>query len=297
MGFMSTALASRPATRLSEPTFPVERRAELADAGFTALRSVIPDDLIADCRSVMETWVETMVAKWRSEGRLAPGLPETGDFRRRFLDAWHAAGRPGYHRSPRTELIHLDPQRMFRILAHPALVELAAQALGSDEIVSHGIWNSRPKAPDQQFTDTPWHQDVQYFPEQQDVRMLNLWFPLHDVDGDSSCLAFAPGRHRQGIFTPVQNHAGTGFLGMTDDDLALLTTVPVPLDAGDAVAFGIFAPHRAMPNRTALMRWSMDLRFCRREDATEQIMEQGFVVRSADRSQLTPYDAWRAKWG
>lgn len=284
-----------PATATAHPAFTDEHRRALADDGFTSVSGIIPDDLLRDCQSVMEAWVEDMIRQWRDQGRLAAD-PVERDFRTRFLVAWQAAGRPSYHRSPRGELVRLAPRPMFRVLSHPALVDLAARILGSDEIVAHGIWNSRPKAPDQRFTDTPWHQDAQYFPAEARLRMVNIWFPLHDVDEQSSCLAFSPRQHHD-LFRNHDDAEETGFIGLTPADAATMQPRPMPLARGGAAVFGNLTPHRALSNRSALMRWSFDLRFIVADDALPAALAHGFTARSRDPARITPYAAWLAKWG
>ena len=175
-----------------------------------------------------------------------------------------------------------------------ALFELAAELLESDAIISHEIWNSRPKAPDQRFTDTPWHQDAQYFESQANRPMVNMWFPLHAVDPGSSCLAVSPSHHRDGLY--AKHNDETGFIGIRPEDQQNLEEVPITMEAGDVLAFTNLTPHRAMPNRTSLMRWSMDLRFARHGDEDQWPLGQGMVARHPDASQLTTFEDWLATW-
>jgi phytanoyl-CoA hydroxylase len=286
--------ANLTATATAQPVFTDTHRRALADEGFASVPGIIPDDLLHDCQTVLEAWVEDMIRTWRNQGRLANDPPDQ-DFRTRFLAAWQAAGRPSYHRSPRGELVHLAPRALFRVLSHPALVDLAAQVLGTEEVVAHGIWNSRPKAPDQRFTDTPWHQDAQYFPAEARARMVNIWFPLHDVDEETSCLAFSPCQHHN-LFRNHDDAEETGFIGLTPEDAATMQSRPMPLARGSAAVFGNLTPHRALSNRSARMRWSFDLRFVVADDALPAALAQGFVVRSQDPARLTSYGDWLATW-
>jgi phytanoyl-CoA hydroxylase len=53
------------------------------------------------------------------------------------------------------------------------LISLKKEAMPFEERLIHvwndagrpkyGIFNARPKLPDQKWTDTPWHQDAQYY--------------------------------------------------------------------------------------------------------------------------------------
>ncbi len=125
--------------------------------------------------------------------------------------------------------------------------------------------------------------------------MVNIWFPLHDVDEQSSCLAFSPRQHRD-LFRNHDDAEETGFIGLTPEDAATMQPRPMPLTRGSAAVFGNLTPHRALSNRSALMRWSFDLRFIVADDALPAALVHGFTVRSRDPARLTPYTDWQAKW-
>jgi len=81
-------------------------------------------------------------------------------------------------RSPRRDLVGPD---MYALLVEPSLLDLAEDLLGTDELSVHGIFNVRPKLPDQRRTDTPWHQDAQYYRDAEEVHVLSIWFSLQAV--------------------------------------------------------------------------------------------------------------------
>jgi hypothetical protein len=78
---------------------------------------------------------------------------------------------------------------------------LLPDPLGTPEILRHGVFNARPKAPDQKWTDTPWHQDAQDHRDAAHLRVVSFWIPLQRVTELNSCLQIAPGLH-------VYDHAG-----------------------------------------------------------------------------------------
>ena len=80
---------------------------------------------------------------------------------------------------------------MYDLLVESSLLDLVADLLGSDEISVHGIFNARPKLPDQRWTDTPWHQDAQYYRDVERVHVVSIWFPLEAVREECSCLQVA----------------------------------------------------------------------------------------------------------
>lgn len=262
--------------------------------GYYHAKGVLPQDLLDRCQRVMELWVDSQADEWSQEG-LLQNKHEDADFMHRFNDIWHEAGCPNFHRSPRRPLVELAPEEMFEIVRHPALVDLAEHFLGTEEVISHGVWNSRPKAPDAKHTDTPWHQDGQYFREQAHIHIMTIWFPLHHVDENNSCLAVAPDFKSKDIYENF-TYGENGFIGIKREETKHLPTKPIEMEAGDALMFPQTTPHRAMSNTSDAMRWSMDMRFVATPDAMPPALDVGLIARSADPSTLTSYDEWLVKW-
>ncbi len=301
---MSTSASAEIPPAESELTSELRRlshRLDLAAArdeyhrnGFYLAKNVLPPDLLNCCQYVLEEWTESMARKWRAEGRLADSHRDL-DFRERFYRLWQEAGKPKYHRSPRKPLVEICPEEMFTILSHSALVDLAELFLGTDELISHSVWNSRPKTPDSSFTDTPWHQDGQYFRNQAHLHIMTMWFPLHDVDETSSCLAVAPDFDRSVLYDNFE-YPENGFTGIRREEAAALTSLPVPMERGDVLLFPQLTPHRALSNTSGLMRWSMDMRYVSTTKAMPPALDQGLIVRSGGAHPLTGYAEWKAKW-
>lgn len=260
--------------------------------GYLHTPGAVPHDALALLQSILENWCRRQIGEWVKQGLLPDGMEEV-DFSRRLLRAWEAAGRPTYMRSPRRDLVGTD---LFALLTHPALLDLAADLLGTDEVSVHGIFNARPKLPDQRWTDTPWHQDAQYYRDAEEIHVLSVWIPLQDVDEKNSCLQVAPGCHTGGLYADYQDEE-TGFKGISKQERERLPGVSVPMRRGDALCFGQRLPHRALANRSNAVRWSMDLRYEATATATESGRQYGFVARSpSDPTSVLSCDAWLAKW-
>lgn len=273
---------------------PAEAKTHYEREGYYLAKGVLSDSLLDRCQEVLERWVDDMAEKWMREGRIENLFPKLS-FRERFDRLWREAGCPPHERSPRKPLVDLAPEDVFEILRHPSLVDLAEHFLGTSEIASHGAWNSRPKCPDARFTDTPWHQDGQYFREQAHIHIMTVWFPLHAVNAHSSCLAVSSDLHKRNLFENYL-YEDNGFIGIRREEAKGLTTIPIAMERGDALCFPQLTPHRAMPNETPLMRWSMDLRFLSADRALPAALQQGLVVRSKDPSRLTSFEDWKKKW-
>ncbi|MEO0586866.1 MAG: phytanoyl-CoA dioxygenase family protein, partial [Planctomycetota bacterium] len=220
--------------------------------GYVLLRGVLPPDLLEASQSLCQQWVDDHAKRWRDDG-LITDLQEDLPFDRRFYALWQDAGQPTHQRSPRAELVALDPHTTFDVLRHPALLDAAAALLETDELVAHGVWNMRPKCPGANFTNTPLHQDAQYFRQQARTGVMSAWFPLHAVDATRSCLEVVPAFDSDRLFDADES-SGTGFIGIRPSDSAHLTRVPIAMEPGDLLCFTDLTPHGATPNTTDLMR-------------------------------------------
>lgn len=260
--------------------------------GFLHLRGVLPPGLINLTECVLGRWADETIAQWLEEGRIADPRRDL-DFRHRLVQVWHDAGRPKYIRSPRRDLV--SPE-MYGILVHPALLDVAEDLLGTAEVSVHGIFNARPKLPDQVWTRTPWHQDAQYYRDAADGHVLSLWYPLQAVGERNSCLQVAPRRHRGPLFGGHHDEE-TGFLGLSPEDRQDLQGVSVEMVPGDLLCFTQKTPHRALPNRSDAVRWSLDVRYEATDHATGSGKDKGFVARSPrDPAAVVPYAEWERRW-
>ena len=243
-------------------------------------------------KTILLRWVDETIESWLAEGLI--DNPQTDlDFQHRLLQVWEVAGRPKYIRSPRRDLVSRE---MFDILVHPSLLALAQDLLATPEISVHGIFNARPKLPDQIWTQTPWHQDAQYYRDAEQVHVTSIWMPLQPVSEHNSCLQVAPGLHR-GPLHEGWNDPETGFLGLSPEVRQKLEGVSVEMAPGDALCFTQMTPHRALPNRSNQVRWSIDVRYEPTAQATAAGQKQGFVAQSPSNPNAVPdFEEWLKQW-
>lgn len=259
---------------------------------YVLVKNAVPAELLELARKILERWVDDTIGEWVGRGLLQSSHYRT-PFEKRLIVAWLEAGKPSYSRSPRRDLV--GPY-MYEFFKHPALLDIAGQLLGSDELSVHGIFNARPKLPDQKWTDTPWHQDAQYYKDAEKKHVVSMWMPLQRVTEMNSCLQVAPGFYRNDL-REGHDDEESGFLGLSKADAAALRAVSIEMDPGDVLCFNQLLPHRALPNRSDAVRWSMDIRYESTTDATESGRKMGFIARSAaDPASETPYTDWLAKW-
>lgn len=247
---------------------------------------VVSADALALMRRILEAWADRQVREWVAEGLLSDPMEDV-PFDRRLNEAWVAAGKPQYQRSPRRALLGHD---IYDLLQNTTIVDLAADLLETEDIATHGVYNARPKLPDQLWTDTPWHQDAQYYPDAEHAHVLSIWMPLQHVTEHNSCMQVASGYHQ---LRPAHDDA-SGFIGFSPQDSEPLEPVTLPMAPGDALCFWQLTPHRAVPNRSGDVRWSMDVRYEPLAQRTAWGSSQGMTARGPDGP--TSYEDWLTQW-
>ncbi len=107
---------------------------------------------------------------------------------------------------------------------------------------------------------TPFHQDLSYWPIQED-QAITTWTALDDVDERNSCLLYVPGSHTWGRF------GGNDFTTPRDvSDLAPehdkeVEIVPVPCAAGTVLFHHGLTFHGSTPNVTDRARRAMVIHY------------------------------------
>ena len=273
-------------------TLTQEQLDSYKEHGYLLLKGVIPERVIERTRGVFARWVDRLAAQWLDE-ELIVDAKEDLDFWHRLEVLWNDAGRPKYARSPRRSILEPD---MHAVLGDESLVDIAEDLLGTPEVTAHGVFNARPKLPNQIWTNTPWHQDAQYRGISPFVHVPTFWFPLQKVFPEYSCLGVHPDYNSGKLFEGYEDE--TGFLGIRPEDRKNLKSVPVEMDAGDLLCFTSLTPHHAYTNETDRVRWSLDIRYQATDsvDPSEEQENIGFLVRSKeDPSRVESFEQWFAK--
>lgn len=259
--------------------------------GYLLVQGGVSENALLLAQAMLERWVDETVNSWVAAGLLDGAHAELG-FGHRLARLWQQAGRPGYIRSPRRDLVS---EEMYEFLKHPSLLDIAQDLLGTPEISVHGVFNARPKLPDQHWTDTPWHQDAQYYRDAEAGHVVSIWIPLQPVTELNSCLQVAPGLQGGPLHEDCED--ATGFVGLSKEDQAGLHGISIDMQRGDALCFHQKTPHRALSNQSDSVRWSMDVRYEATDGASASGTKHGFIARSeADPASVTPYEVWLKKW-
>ncbi len=150
---------------------------------------------------------------------------------------------------------------LFGVITHPRLLAVVESLIGP-EIVASSVYRVRPKIPGMGRGVVPWHQDSGYFNPHCDRDLIvTCWIPLVNATVENGCLEVMPRAHRRGVVRHYAN-GPHGYLAIDDPDLpptAAPLAVPVPL--GGVLLLTNLTPHCSTPNRSGVVRWSLDLRY------------------------------------
>lgn len=281
-----------------------EQRDSFARDGVLVVEDVLPAALLARIRAEYAGLLDALWAGWRAEGRVA----DTTGFEARLLAAYAAGcdwfqpmdiSLPGDEIAPDTPF-HFGPA-VFDMVTSPGLLDLVEDLIGP-EITSVPIQHVRIKPPAAQLRGdeirahvggTDWHQDrAVAHPQADGTRMVTVWLAITDATALNGCLTAVPGKPAMLPHCPQRQTAIAP--GALDTDAA--RALPVP--AGGAVILHPLTPHASLPNRSAGIRWSFDLRYAVTGEPTGRAHFPDFVARSASvpERELRDWRAWRALW-
>ena len=204
--------------------------------------------------------------------------------------------------------IHLGPG-VFYLLRNPRLLDVVEQLIGG-EIYSNPVQHIRIKPPERVVPKSllnglnaavGWHQDMGVVnPEADETRMISAWVAVLDATVENGCLQVVPGSHRGDL--AVHCNYGEGkrqyFQVNIPDPLVPDHHKPIPMKAGDVLVFHKKLMHSSLPNKSASIRWSFDLRYNRIGEPTGRAWLPGFVARSRSHPELELRDPvkWAELW-
>ena len=197
---------------------------------------------------------------------------------------------------------------VFHLMRHRRILD-AVEAIIGPEIYSSPVQQMRMKPPEKLVHSevkghsnvgaTTWHQDiVALLPEADDTQQLTVWLAITEATVENGCLASVPGSHREGPRVHCSNLAIASEPQVPDRVMEGREAVPLPVKKGGAVLFHKMNVHRALPNLSDGLRWSIDLRYHPAGQATGRPAFPGFVARSRAHpaSELRDAEVWAANW-
>ena len=141
-----------------------------------------------------------------------------------------------------------------------AILDMVEQLIGPN----FALWNSSFFAkPARVGTKTPWHQDGEYWP----IRPLatcSVWIAVDKATTENGCLRVIPGSHRRRELGQHQFNGADGLslpLELRTGEFDEAAARDIVLDTGEVSLHDIFLIHGSEPNRSALPRRGMTLRY------------------------------------
>ncbi|MFT5368624.1 MAG: phytanoyl-CoA hydroxylase [Candidatus Latescibacterota bacterium] len=151
-------------------------------------------------------------------------------------------------------------QGILSALRHQPLIDCIEDLIGPD-IVATSIYRVRPKIPNYERAEVPWHQDAGYsMAHCNEHLMVTCWIPMVDATLDNGCLWVRPKSHDKGIIRHYTGGHG-GYLEIAPEDLPPPEAVPLEMTAGSVLFMTGMTPHASYENKTDIVRWSIDLRY------------------------------------
>ena len=262
--------------------------------GFVALEDALSEADLALAEDAVGAWARAQIEAWTGRA------PASGDYKAAFYAAWEAAGRPAFRRSP---LRNLTRPSFFAFLRSPAMLAVAAQALGTDEISVHGIFNARPMMPG--GVATPWHQDAQYWrahgASDADVarrpRIGTVWLPLQDLDPEIGGLEVASlATTASALYADDYRDAASDIIAVRPHEAAGLRGEVPLIKRGGLIVFTHLNAHRGTPNNSQRIRWNVDVRYETNDGALPFGQTYGFVAQSpSGRHREDSFEQWRER--
>lgn len=219
-------------------------REALDEDGYVLVRQALPADSLERLRAVLAD------AAWDAGWTLDRGSPGVPPLARE--GAACASPEPAYlaayHEVYRRPELHALPHE-------PALVALMTGLIGG-RCFAHPRLVARMVFPQHAEAVTPPHQD--WFQVQGTEHTLTCWVALHDCPRDTGPLILAERSHLEG-FRPVRPAPGAS--GAAVIGAEKLRWRGADIRRGDVLVFTALTVHAALPNRSARMRLSADIRF------------------------------------
>ncbi len=298
-------------------TLSAAQRASFEELGFLAVDELLDDADLAPLETEYTALLDRVAADLVAQGAIAhghDGLP----FRERFCAV--LADYSDLHRhfnislplingpvDPETYHMHAGPA-VFHMLRNGKILDLVEQFIGP-EIYASPVQQMRMKPPERQLSGgnahhsnvgaTTWHQDiVALLPEADDTHQLTVWVAVTEATVENGCLVSVPKSHSEGAIVHCSNLALASEPQVPGRLMEGREAVPLPVKRGGVVLFHKMNVHRALPNRSDSLRWSMDLRYHPTGQASGRPAFPGFVARSRSNPSSELHDAavWADRW-
>lgn len=251
------------------------------DQGYLVLEHLLTEEDMVPAQQAMSGKVST-IAEDLFAADLIPDRLENLPFETRLAELFtNLSDREflKYGRSWRDRL-----PGYYHFMMNPKILD-TVESLIDGEIFANPVYNVRPKVPKVAAGAVPWHQDKSYWPGANANPVITVWVPLVDSTLENGCLHIIPRTHTRHVLSHhAEEYTGTRYTELDDEHVQRARqkadVVALPLEAGGAILFNDRCVHMSTPNRSRLVRWSVDLRY---QPTDQDPMPQhgaGFLARS-----------------
>lgn len=294
-----------------------EQLASFEQNGFLAIDRLVPPEDLAEIEKEYAGLLDALAGRLFDEGEISDRFADLpfGDRYSRIISEYSDLHRffnislPLLNEGIEADTFHMHSgPAVFNLMRHPKILDVVEAVIGS-EIYSSPVQQMRMKPPEQLLHGdlaghsnvgaTTWHQDiVALLPEADDTEQLTVWLAITEANVGNGCLTSIPGSHREGPKVHCSNLAIASEPQVPDRVMEGRDAMPLPVGKGGAVLFHKMNVHRALPNLSNGLRWSMDLRYHPVGQESGRPAFPGFVARSRanPEQELRDAAAWAGTW-
>lgn len=277
-------------------TLTLEQIKDYQTHGYLIVEDVFDDEDLQPVIDEISREIDERARLLHAEGKIAD-LCEKEPFERRFALLRKQCPEIG----ERFDIMHSLGRAMFDFLRNEKLLDTASCLLGR-EISCNPIQHLRAKLPwtgegeqPTGFDNVPWHQDVGVTTEDSEAsEIITFWIPLVDATKETGCMQIIPDAFKRGAL----KHQAEGGTSIVPEQMPEIPPIHAECRKGGIVIMNKYTPHRGTPNRSGIIRWSLDLRYHKTGARSGRDHQPSFVVRSAadPGSVLTDHEVWRRLW-
>ncbi len=270
------------AVRESQGSLTDEQLQQYETEGYVILRQLLDSQDLAPCREAMSHKVSQIADALFREGLISDKLADR-PFESRLAELFAGLSDREFLKFGRSWRDRFPGY--YVLMSNPKILD-AVESLIGGEIFSNPVYNVRPKVPHVAAGAVPWHQDKSYWPGATANPVITCWIPFVSADLINGCVHLIPRTHHNAVLPwHAETYSGTGYTEVDIKDRLDSQAVPMLMAAGDALLFNDRLLHMSTPNRSAIVRWSVDLRY---QPTDQDPMPQhgiGFLARSRKRPE------------
>ncbi len=264
--------------------------------GFVIVEDMFTDDDLIPVTDEINRWIDERAQRLKSQNKLE-SLCQGQPFETRYAALFAQCDEIGQG----MDIPQIGGEAMFAFLGNESLLD-AVDTIVGPEITCNPIQHLRAKVPERlirgrsYLQQTPWHQDAAVtWAEADPTNIMTVWIPLVDAMVERGCVQALPGVHMRGHM----DHKSKGGTTIVPEQFPRgIAPVSAEVPRGGAILMSKYTPHHTLPNKSDVVRWSLDLRYQPNWQPTGRPFHPEFIVRSPSKPDqvLSDPELWRQLW-